>query len=112
MNDSQPKKRKSSLERAWSVFRRMVEGKADCVVVFRLTAQEDGSWHTEWAARHWLPDVPPRKLPPGVPGAIMLSITTDTAAHSLGGTAGSAAGKFLQGLGEKIVGEIRGERRT
>lgn len=112
---SEQKKKRSAFERAWSTFRRTIYGKADCVVVFQCNLAEDGTWDIDWAARHWLKDVPHDRLPPGIPAAITTTLGSHTIARNIGGRAGPVAANFLQGIGQHIAGtvidQMRGRQR-
>lgn len=106
MAEKKPKRKRTALERAWSTFRKTIQGKADCVVVFQCTQNEDGTWDVDWAARHWCKDVPHDRLPPGIPAAITTAIGSHTIARNIGGRAGPAAANFLSGVGQQVAGSI------
>jgi hypothetical protein len=107
--------KKSAIERAWSTFRRSLRGKAECVVVCQLRRDADGVWECEWVGRHWIDDAPVDKLPPGVPGAIILSLGSETLSRSIGGNVGSRAGGFLRDVAERaaqeVINPMRGRNR-
>lgn len=103
----QPKKKRSAFERAWSTFRKtLLGGKADCVVVFQCSINDDGSWEVDWAARHWLKEFPHDRLPPGIPAAITTTLGSHTIARNIGGRAGPVAANLIQGLGQSIAGSV------
>jgi hypothetical protein len=100
------KTKRSALSRAWSAFRKTIQGKADCVVVFQCFRNEDGTWEVDWASQHWLADVPHDRLPPGIPAAITTSLGSHAIARNIGGRAGPAAANFIQGIGQQIAGSV------
>lgn len=106
------KRAKSAVERAWSTFRRSLRGKADCVVVCQLWQADDGTWECEYVARHWV-EAPDGKLPPGVPGAILVTLGSETVSRSIGGVAGMNAGDLLRGFATQAAQQVinpRGRR--
>lgn len=99
------KRRLSLVERAWTALRKGRRGKADAVFVFRLYAQDDGSWQTEGEFRHWL-DVAPEQantILPGIPGAIIGAVSGVPIEKHLGQLLQVAAQQLTPMLGEQAA---------
>ena len=105
----EPKKNKpkrSVADRAWAFLRKSLQGKADCVVVFRLTQKSDGSWDVDWAARHWLLESGD-DLPPGVGWAISQELARGSFARTVGPIAADTILSAASNLLGQAVGKVR-----
>lgn len=102
MPKSKPKR--SIADRAWSFFRKTLQGKADCVVVFRLAQCEDGTWNVDWAAKHWLADGGD-----GLPQGVGWAISEELARGSFARTVGPMAADTILNAAGNIFGAAVGK---
>lgn len=106
MAEAKPKRKRSMADRAWSFFRKSIQGKADCIVVFRLTKTDDDTWDVDWAAKHWLADEGD-----GLPKGVGWSISQELARGSFSRTVGPIAADTILQTAGSLLGQAIGKVR-